>query len=83
MKENGHTAMMGEPGRIVVRSATRLFRGHFLSGDGIGADGWFDTGDVGVLDERGLLLTGREKSTIAINARKICSEEIERCLQPG
>ena len=80
VKENGHTAMMGEPGRIVVRSAARLFHGYYPSGDGVSADGWFDTGDIGVLDERGLLLTGREKSTIAINARKICSEDVERCL---
>ena len=62
--------MMGEPGRIVVRSATRLFRGYYPSGDGVSADGWFDTGDIGVLDERGLLLTGREKSTICYQRAK-------------
>jgi acyl-CoA synthetase (AMP-forming)/AMP-acid ligase II len=80
VKEDGEIAALGETGRIEVRSQTRLFRGYYPNGEGPRPDGWFDTGDLGVLSEDGLLLTGREKATIVINARKISSEEIERCL---
>ena len=80
VKETGEIAAQGEIGRIEVRSETRLFRGYHPAGDGPTAEGWFETGDLGSLSDQGLLLTGREKSTIVINARKISSEDVERCL---
>jgi acyl-CoA synthetase (AMP-forming)/AMP-acid ligase II/acyl carrier protein len=80
VRESGEAASKGEIGRIEVRSETRLFQGYQPSGPGLLADGWFDTGDLGSLDDQGLLLTGREKTTISINARKISSEEVEACL---
>lgn len=80
LRENGDLAATGETGRIVARSRTRLFRGYEPDGQGVDENGWFDTGDLGLLDEHGLLIAGREKSTIIINARKICSEDVERCL---
>lgn len=79
--ESGEIARNGEVGRIQVRSATRMFRGYYPSGDGLSIDGWFETGDVGALDDEGLLLTGRDKSMIAFNSRKISGEQIEARLR--
>ena len=70
----------GQVGSIQATSATRLFEGYHPGGTGIRDDGWFDTGDLGRLDENGLVLTGRKKSTIIINARKISTEEVELAL---
>ena len=58
-----------------------MFRGYHPSGAGLTADGWFRTGDLGLLDDDGLLLVGREKTTISINARKVTSEQVEACLE--
>ena len=58
-----------------------MFRGYYPAGDGLTADGWFDTGDLGSLSDHGLLFSGREKTTIVINARKISSEAVESCLR--
>ena len=79
--EAGDIAAKGEIGRIHVRSDSRLFRTYLPSDvSPLTEDGWFDTGDLGSLDDQGLLITGRDKSTIAINARKISSEDVEMCL---
>lgn len=44
-------------------------------------DGWFDTGDLGRLDERGRLrLLGRSKSVIVCAGMKIFPEEVEEVL---
>ena len=80
VRESGEIAELGELGRIEVRSESRLFRGYHPQGEGISGDGWFDTGDLGSLTDQGLVLAGREKSTIVINARKIAAEDVERCL---
>jgi acyl-CoA synthetase (AMP-forming)/AMP-acid ligase II/acyl carrier protein len=80
VRETGEVASKGEIGRIEVRSETRMFRGYHSSGVGPSANGWFDTGDLGLLDDQGLFLTGREKSTISINGRKISCEDVEACL---
>ena len=49
-------------------------------------DGWFHTGDVGVLERDGsLTLRGRTKSTIVVAGMKVFPEEVEAVLdrQPG
>jgi long-chain acyl-CoA synthetase len=49
-------------------------------------DGWFLTGDIGVLDESGALtLQGRKKSVIFVGGLKFFPEEVEACIDrfPG
>lgn len=40
-------------------------------------DGWLDTGDIGVISERGLAITGRAKDIIIINGNNYNNSEIE------
>ena len=42
---------------------------------------WFETGDLGLLDGEGLVLTGRLKDTIVLNSRKLSLAAVERHLQ--
>jgi acyl-CoA synthetase (AMP-forming)/AMP-acid ligase II/thioesterase domain-containing protein/acyl carrier protein len=44
-------------------------------------DGWLRTGDLGFLREGRLTITGREKETIVINAKKFACMEIETIAQ--
>ncbi|HTB81377.1 MAG TPA: AMP-binding protein [Opitutaceae bacterium] len=45
------------------------------------ADGWFGTGDLGVLKEGRLTITGREKDVIIINGVNFYSHEIESVVE--
>lgn len=45
------------------------------------ADGWFDTGDLGFIDDGHLVLTGRAKETIIINGANYYSHEIEAVVE--
>ena len=41
------------------------------------SDGWLDTGDIGIISERGLAITGRSKDIIIINGNNYNNSEIE------
>ncbi|WP_405110960.1 amino acid adenylation domain-containing protein [Paenibacillus sp. FSL K6-1217] len=45
------------------------------------SDGWFDTGDLGIITERGLTITGRAKDIIIINGVNYNNSEIEAILE--
>jgi cyclohexanecarboxylate-CoA ligase len=61
-----------------------LFRGYLdpAENDGVFThDGWFRTGDLGMLDERGLLrVTGRVKDIIIRKGENISAKEVEDVL---
>ena len=65
--EDGHDVGIGVPGEILTRGPDR-FAGYTdpaLSDAAIDAEGWFRTGDVGVLDPEGYLtITDRVKDII-------------------
>ena len=76
----------GDPGRVFVRGGN-LFSGYWpLAADGPDADGWFGTGDVGVLDDAGELhLVGRSSDLVVVNGFNVYPAEVESVLaaEPG
>jgi len=72
----------GEMGRLLVRSCSNfvgyLHRPQWNNTD---ADGWFDTGDLARIDERGYIrITGRSKDVIIRGGENIPVVEIEALL---
>ena len=76
----------GEPlsertvGRVQVRGAP-VFGGYHERGtivrSAFDAEGWFDTGDLGLVDGGGLHLVGRAKETLIVNGVKFQTQELE------
>jgi acyl-CoA synthetase (AMP-forming)/AMP-acid ligase II len=70
----------GEEGRVFVRTPA-LMRGYLDREDRTReavADGWFSTGDVGLVDERGLLyLRGRERDEINKGGMKVYPADVD------
>jgi acyl-CoA synthetase (AMP-forming)/AMP-acid ligase II len=79
---------VGETGHIWVQTPS-LMRGYFQRPDltaAVVARGWFSTGDLGALDDIGLLyLRGREKELINVGGAKIYPRDIDSALEglPG
>jgi long-chain acyl-CoA synthetase len=72
---SGAVNIRGEPGEIQIRSAAL---GRYLEGELRDADGWFATGDLGRLDDRGRLwVTGRTKLFIDSGGHKVDPLEVE------
>jgi malonyl-CoA/methylmalonyl-CoA synthetase len=85
----GHVSTHGEVGRVFARGPN-IFREYWRRPDAtresFDADGWFDTGDVGQLDERGFLtLVGRSKELIIVGGFNVYPAVVERVLRecPG
>ena len=77
---DGRDVPVGDPGEIVVRSDS-CFRGYW---DDQAAtlttlrDGWYHTGDIGRLDDRGLLyLVDRKNDVIISGGENVYSPEVE------
>lgn len=79
----GRELKISDSGEILVRGATR-FSGYWQNGMLVApwsADGWFATGDVGVLDaSRRLIVTGRRDNMFISGGENIHPESIERAL---
>ncbi|GAB2964556.1 AMP-binding protein [Amycolatopsis acidiphila] len=86
--EDGTECPPGTPGEVTVASPA-MFRGYWNDSAATAAtlrDGWCHTGDVGVLDEEGLLhLVDRKKDVIISGGENIYSLEVEEALvtHPG
>jgi long-chain acyl-CoA synthetase len=80
--EEGQALPQGQPGEIWVKSAACIT--HYFSGASDSSDfddGWFKTGDVGYLNEDGLLyICDRVKDMIIRGGENIYPIEIENCL---
>ena len=76
----GQTLRRGEVGRLLVRGAT-VTRGYLrrpdANAEAFVGDGWFDTGDLAFIGERGVTLTGRLKDVIIVAGVNYYSHEIE------
>ncbi|HEV8003389.1 MAG TPA: AMP-binding protein [Planctomycetaceae bacterium] len=73
----------GEVGSVLIRGP-HLFRQYWRKPEATKAaltDGWFDTGDLGSLDERGFLtLVGRKNDLIITSGYNVYPQVIERVL---
>jgi len=76
--ESGAVVVTEDPGEIQVRGAN-LFSGYWPDGaDAPSADGWWSTGDVGYLDERGdVFLVDRVKELIIVSGFNVYPVEVE------
>lgn len=78
--DDGLPAPAGEPGHLLVRGP-ELFVGYLdesLDAESFTPDGWFRTGDRGVVDDEGYLeITGRQKDIIVRGGENISAKEIE------
>jgi acyl-CoA synthetase (AMP-forming)/AMP-acid ligase II/NAD(P)-dependent dehydrogenase (short-subunit alcohol dehydrogenase family) len=78
----------GATGRLQVKGSSVLsgyFRNPEVNKEAFTADGWFKTGDLGILRGGRLTITGREKNVIIINGINFHSHEIEATVEeiPG
>lgn len=78
----GQPMPVGQPGRLLLRSCSNFggyLKRHELNDTD--ADGWFDTGDLARVDERGYIrITGRSKDVIIRGGENIPVVEIESLL---
>ena len=83
LDENGDDVELGDPGEIVVKGPN-VFKGYWNRPDETERafiDGWFRTGDVGVLDEEGYLyLVDRKRDLIIVSGFNVFPSEVERAL---
>jgi acyl-CoA synthetase len=80
--DNGADAAPGEAGEIVARGPD-LFSGYtdaVLTDEFLDRDGWFATGDIGVVDEGWLTITDRKKDVIIRNGVNVSPAEVENVL---
>jgi acyl-CoA synthetase (AMP-forming)/AMP-acid ligase II len=83
MDESGRHLPPGERGEVVIQgpNVTRGYEQHDEANEASFTDGWFRTGDQGVLDEEGYLtLVGRLKELINRGGEKISPREIDELL---
>ncbi|MCY4190116.1 MAG: AMP-binding protein, partial [Rhodospirillaceae bacterium] len=80
---NGNEVPNGEPGEVIVR-APNVTKGYLeLPEENAKAfrDGWFHTGDVGLMDDEGFMyLVDRKKDMIITGGENVYSLEVEAIL---
>ena len=78
--EHGHALPERCVGTLYVRGPS-IMTGYFndpeTSAEVLSPDGWLNTGDLAYRIERDLVITGREKDMIIINARNIWPQDLE------
>jgi acyl-CoA synthetase (AMP-forming)/AMP-acid ligase II len=82
---SGDEVPPGEPGEILLRGASVM--SHYLDDDEATAatkspEGWLSTGDIGTVDERGLLrIVGRSKDMFIVGGFNVYPAELEDVLR--
>jgi long-chain acyl-CoA synthetase len=81
--ETGEQVELGKPGEIICRGP-QVTRGYYNKPDANSqtiVDGWFHTGDVGVMDEEGYLtIVDRTKDMLIVSGYKVYSVHVEDIL---
>ncbi|TIC80120.1 class I adenylate-forming enzyme family protein [Nocardioides sp. GY 10127] len=77
----GRAPEPGDPGQVLIRG-DNLFSGYWPDGaDGPGPEGWWNTGDVGFLDEEGdLWLVDRVKDLVIVSGFNVYPVEVEEVI---
>jgi acyl transferase domain-containing protein/acyl-CoA synthetase (AMP-forming)/AMP-acid ligase II/NADPH:quinone reductase-like Zn-dependent oxidoreductase/acyl carrier protein len=81
--DKGRSAPRGEQGLLQLKGPSVLreyLRDEKATAQAFTADGWFKTGDLGMLVEGELILTGREKEQIILAGVNYSAQEIESTL---
>ena len=85
----GHPVPLGQPGEICIRGP-QVMAGYWQRQDEtdkvIDRDGWFASGDIGVMDERGYVrIVDRKKDMILVSGFNVYPNEIEAvvAMHPG
>jgi len=85
----GHTVPLGQAGEICIRGP-QVMAGYWQRQDEtdkvIDREGWFATGDIGVMDERGYVrIVDRKKDMILVSGFNVYPNEIEAvvAMHPG
>jgi long-chain acyl-CoA synthetase len=85
----GHPVPLGQPGEICIRGP-QVMAGYWQRQDEtdkvIDRDGWFASGDIGVMDERGFVrIVDRKKDMILVSGFNVYPNEIEAvvAMHPG
>src|SRR5207247_5078238 len=83
VKADGTRAHPGEEGELRVKGP-QVMRGYLdssLDAEAFDDEGFFRTGDLGVIDDEGyVVITGRLKDVIIRNAENISAKEVEDLL---
>jgi acyl-CoA synthetase (AMP-forming)/AMP-acid ligase II len=83
LDEDGNVLAPGTPGELATRGPD-LQAGYLdaaANAESFDRDGWFRTGDIGVIDESGYFsVTDRKKDIIVRNGVKVSALEVENCL---
>jgi long-chain acyl-CoA synthetase len=78
--ETGEEPAPGDPGEILVKG-DNLFEGYWPDADDGPVDGWFATGDVGIIDGEGdLFLVDRLKELVIVSGFNVYPSEVEEVL---
>jgi long-chain acyl-CoA synthetase len=81
--DRGTDVRPGDPGEVVVRGPN-VFRGYWrqpeATAEVLDDDGWFHTGDVGILDDGNLFLVDRKKDLILVSGFNVYPREVEEVL---
>ncbi|MDP9067535.1 MAG: long-chain fatty acid--CoA ligase [Actinomycetota bacterium] len=81
--DHGNDVELGDPGEVVVKGPN-VFKGYWNRPDETERaffEGWFRTGDVGVLDEDGYLyLVDRKRDLIIVSGFNVFPSEVENAL---
>src|SRR5690606_37703941 len=81
LDDNGHAVPLGQPGEIAVRGP-QVMVGYWNRPDEtekvMTPDGFFKTGDIGIMDERGYVrIVDRKKDMIVVSGFNVYPNEVE------
>jgi len=82
MDDNGSACAIGTPGEVGIKGP-QVMQGYWRQDntDTFSADGYFKSGDIGVLDEQGFLtLVDRKKDMILVSGFNVYPNELEAAL---